>query len=47
MTRFTEKVHKFDASIHSLGAMSMEFETQQEVLHKMDNIKQYLKVIIG
>lgn len=41
-----DQVNKFDGSNHTLGTMIMRFETQAEMLHKMDNMEQYLKVII-
>lgn len=45
-TRPGEKVHKFNGSNHTLGTMIMKFETQEEMLHKMDNMENYLKVVV-
>lgn len=41
-----DEVKKFNGSNHTLGTMIMKFETQEEMLHKMDNMEQYLKVIV-
>ena len=41
-----DKVNKFNGSHHTLGTMIMKFETQEEMLYKMDNMEQYLKVIV-
>mgnify|MGYP001770931753 CR=1 FL=1 len=41
-----DKVSKFDGSNHTLGTMIMKFETQKEMLEKMDNMERYLKVIV-
>lgn len=41
-----DEVYKFNGSHHTLGTMIMKFETQKEMLHKMDNMEQYLRVII-
>lgn len=41
-----DKVNKFDGSNHTLGTMIMKFESQKEMLEKMDNMEKYLKVII-
>jgi len=40
-----DEAHKFNGSHHTLGTMIMKFETQEEMLHKMDNMEQYLRVI--
>lgn len=45
-TRPGDKVHKFNGSNHTLGTMIMKFETQDEMLYKMDNMEKYLKVIV-
>ncbi|MBE0469896.1 MAG: ATP-grasp domain-containing protein [Methyloprofundus sp.] len=45
-TRPGDKVHKFNGSNHTLGTMIMKFETQEEMLNKMDNMENYLKVIM-
>ena len=45
-TRPGDKVHKFNGSNHTLGTMIMKFETQDEMLLKMDNMENYLKVIV-
>lgn len=39
-----DEVKRFDGSNHTLGTMIMKFKTQEEMLHKMDNMEQYLKV---
>ncbi|MFQ3191361.1 MAG: biotin carboxylase [Paraglaciecola sp.] len=41
-----DEVQKFNGSNHTLGTMIMKFETQEEMLHKMDNMEQYLKVVV-
>lgn len=41
-----DEVKKFNGSHHTLGTMIMKFETHEEMLHKMDNMEQYLKVIV-
>lgn len=41
-----DKVNKFDGSNHTLGTMIMKFESQNEMLEKMDNMEKYLKVIV-
>jgi len=41
-----DKVKKFDGSNHTLGTMVMKFGSQEEMLEKMDNMENYLKVII-
>ena len=41
-----DKVSKFDGSNHTLGTMIMKFESQDEMLEKMDNMEKYLKVIV-
>ena len=41
-----DKVNKFDGSKHTLGTMIMKFESQNEMLEKMDNMEKYLKVIV-
>ncbi|AHF02227.1 hypothetical protein THIAE_04290 [Thiomicrospira aerophila AL3] len=45
-TRPGDKVHKFNGSNHTLGTMIMKFETQEEMLYKMDNMEEFLKVIV-
>lgn len=40
-----DEVNKFNGSHHTLGTMIMKFETQEEMLSKMDNMEQYLHVI--
>lgn len=45
-TKPGDKVHKFNGSNHTLGTMIMKFATQEEMLHKMDNMENYLKVIV-
>jgi len=41
-----DEVKKFDGSNHTLGTMVMKFGSQEEMLEKMDNMENYLKVII-
>jgi biotin carboxylase len=41
-----DKVTKFNGSHATLGTMIMKFESQEEMLEKMDNMEKYLKVII-
>lgn len=41
-----DKVHKFDGSNHTLGTMIMKFDSQEEMLEKMDNMEKYLKVVV-
>lgn len=40
-----DEVKKFDGSNHTLGTMIMKFDSQKEMLEKMDNMEKYLKVI--
>ena len=40
-----DEVKKFNGSNHTLGTMIMTFDTQEEMLHKMDNMELYLKII--
>lgn len=40
-----DEVKKFDGSNHTLGTMIMKFQSQEEMLEKMDNMEKYLKVI--
>lgn len=41
-----DEVKKFDGSNHTLGTMIMKFDSQNEMLEKMDNMEKYLKVIV-
>ncbi len=41
-----DTVKKFNGSNHTLGVMIMSFKTQSEMLYKMDNMEEFLKVII-
>lgn len=41
-----DEVKKFDGSNHTLGTMIMKFESQEEMLEKMDNMEKYLKVLL-
>jgi len=41
-----DKVQKFNGSHATLGTMIMKFDSQVEMLEKMDNMGKYLKVII-
>ena len=41
-----DKVKKFNGSHTTLGTMIMKFDTQVEMLEKMNNMEKYLKVII-
>lgn len=40
------KVNKFDGSNHTLGTMIMKFDSNDEMLEKMDNMEKYLKVTV-
>jgi len=41
-----DEVKKFDGSNHTLGTMIMKFDSQEEMLEKMDNMEKYLKVVL-
>lgn len=41
-----DSVKKFDSSNETLGTMIMRFSSQEEMLEKMDNMENYLKVIV-
>ncbi len=41
-----DKVQKFNGSHTTLGTMIMKFNSQEEMLEKMDNMEKYLKIII-
>ncbi len=41
-----DKVKKFDGSHETLGTMIMKFESNEEMLEKMDNMEKYLRVIV-
>ena len=41
-----DEVKKFDGSNHTLGTMIMKFNSQDEMLEKMDNMEKYLKVFV-
>ena len=41
-----DDVKKFDGSNHTLGTMIMKFNSQEEMMDKMDNMEKYLEVII-
>ncbi len=41
-----DQVEKFDGSNHALGTMIMKFESLDEMLLKMDNMEQYLRVVV-
>ena len=41
-----DEVQKFNGSHATLGTMIMKFDSQNEMLEKMDNMEKYLKVII-
>jgi hypothetical protein len=41
-----DEVKKFDGSHHTLGTMIMKFDSQEEMLEKMDNMEKYLKVLV-
>ena len=41
-----DEVKKFDGSNHTLGTMIMKFSSEKEMLEKMDNMENYLKVIV-
>lgn len=45
-TKPGEKVRKFNGSNDTLGSFIMKFETQKEMLYKMDNMENFLKVIL-
>jgi len=39
-------INKFNGSHNTLGTMIMRFDTQEEMLEKMDNMNRYLKVLL-
>ena len=41
-----DEVRKFDGAHYALGMMIMKFDSQNEMLEKMDNMEKYLKVIV-
>ncbi len=41
-----DNVYKFNGSNHTLGMMIMKFNSQDEMLYKMDNMEQCLKVFV-
>lgn len=41
-----DEVNKFDGSNHTLGTIIMKFDSQNEMLEKMDNMENYLKVVL-
>jgi len=41
-----DTVKRFDGSNHTLGTMIMKFNSNEEMLEKMDNMEKYLKVIV-
>jgi len=41
-----DDVKKFDGSNHTLGTMIMKFNSQEEMMDKMDNMEKHLEVII-
>ena len=41
-----DKVKKFDGSHETLGTMIMKFESNKEMIEKMDNMEKYLRVIV-
>lgn len=41
-----DNVKKFDGSHETLGTMIMKFESNEEMLEKMDNMEKYLRVIV-
>jgi biotin carboxylase len=41
-----DEVKKFDGSNHTLGTMIMKFDSEDEMLEKMDNMEKYLKVCL-
>jgi len=41
-----DEVKKFDGSNHTLGTMILKFESEEEMLEKMDNMEKYLKVLV-
>ena len=42
-----DQVHKFNGSHHTLGTLILQFESQNEMLEKMDNMENYLKVCVS
>lgn len=42
-----DRVCRFNGSNDTLGTMIMQFDSQEEMLHKMDNMENYLRVITG
>jgi len=45
-TKSGDKVHKFNGSNHTLGSVILKFKTQREMLLKMDNMHNYIRVIL-
>lgn len=41
-----DEVKKFDGSNHTLGTFIMKFDSEEEMLDKMDNMENYIRVII-
>lgn len=41
-----DEVKKFDGSNHTLGTMIMKFDSEEEMLDKMDNMENYLRVVV-
>lgn len=41
-----DEVKKFDGSNHTLGTMIIRFDTQEEMLQKMDNMEEHIRVVV-
>ena len=41
-----EKVNKFDGSNHTLGTMILKFDSREEMLHIMDHMEEYFRVVV-
>ncbi len=41
-----DRVSKFDGSNHTLGTMILKFDTKKEMLHMMDHMEEYFRVVV-
>jgi biotin carboxylase len=41
-----EYVNKFDGSNHTLGTMILKFDSREEMLHMMDHMEEYFRVVV-
>lgn len=42
-----DRVYKFNGSNHTLGSMILRFDSKEEMLNKMDNMENYIKVVVS